>query len=117
MEPNQTFNYRYSAKENREICEIRKKYLPQAENKFDKLKKLDQTVQGAGMTEALLIGTGGTMLLGLGMCLAMQVLASGILVIMLGIILCVIGMAGSLQHIRSTEKFLIKQRRGILRKF
>ncbi len=43
-----TFNYTYSAKENAEILEICKKYLPQCESKLEELKRLDKAVQAAG---------------------------------------------------------------------
>lgn len=88
-----TFSYNYSAKESREIQEIRKKYLPQSESKLDELKRLDGYVQKSGMTEALCAGIGGLLLFGLGMCLAMQVIGSGALAIVLGVLLGIAGMA------------------------
>ena len=94
MEQDTTFIYRYSAKENKEISEIRKKYLPQNENKFEELKRLDKIVQTAGKTEALSLGIGGTMMLGLGMCLAMQIIGNGMAMMAIGVILGLIGMMG-----------------------
>lgn len=41
MNQENTFTYKYSAKENKEVQEIRKKYLPQSESKLDELKRLD----------------------------------------------------------------------------
>ena len=35
MNQENTFSYEYSAKENKEIQEIRKKYLPQSESKLE----------------------------------------------------------------------------------
>ena len=56
MENNKVFTYRYSAAQNREVERIRKKYLPQEENKIDLLRRLDRRVQSAGMIEGLTVG-------------------------------------------------------------
>ncbi|MBQ9926799.1 MAG: hypothetical protein IJO65_02375 [Lachnospiraceae bacterium] len=93
MNRENTFSYKYSAKENKEVQEIRKKYLPQSESKLDELKRLDRVVQNSGMIEALCAGIGGLLVFGLGMCLAMQIFASGVLVIALGVIVGMIGIA------------------------
>lgn len=91
---NTMFVYKYSAKENREIEEIRQKYLPREESKFEELKRLDYTVQNSGMIESLCTGIGGVSVFGLGMCLAMQVIGSGMIIIALGVILGIIGIGG-----------------------
>lgn len=92
MNQENTFSYKYSAKENKEAQEIRKKYLPQSESKLDELRRLDEAVQNSGMLEALCAGIGGLLVFGLGMCLAMQVIGSGVLMIALGILLGIAGM-------------------------
>lgn len=89
-----TFKYNYSAKQNNEVLEIRKRYLPHEESRLEELNRLDYTVQTSGMTESLSAGIGGALVFGLGMCLAMQVIGSGILLIMLGILLGIGGIAG-----------------------
>ena len=94
MNQENTFSYKYSAKEAKEIQEIRNKYLPQGESKLDELKRLDGIVQNSGMVESLCIGIGSLLIFGLGMCLAMQVVGSGALIIVLGVLLGMIGMAG-----------------------
>ena len=94
MNQENTFSYKYSAKEAKEIQEIRKKYLPQGESKLDELKRLDRVVQNSGVVEALCIGIGSLLIFGLGMCLAMQVVGNGAWIIALGILLGMIGMAG-----------------------
>ena len=91
-----TFSYKYSAVENKEIQEIRKRYLPQSESKLEELKRLDMQVQNAGMVESLCIGIISTLVFGLGMCLAMQVIGTGIGMMVLGIVIGIIGMAGIL---------------------
>ncbi|MBQ9142144.1 MAG: hypothetical protein IJX63_10195 [Lachnospiraceae bacterium] len=93
MNQEQSFSYRYSAKENKEIQEIRKKYLPQGESKLEELKRLDGVVQNSGMIESLCVGIGGLLVFGLGMCLAMQVIGSGVLMIGLGVLVGLVGMA------------------------
>lgn len=91
-----SFSYKYSATENQEIQEIRKRYLPQSESKLDELKRLDVHVQNSGMIESLCIGIIGCLIFGLGMCLAMQVIGTGILTMVLGILIGIIGMVGML---------------------
>lgn len=91
-----TFSYKYSAEENKEIQAIRKKYLPQSESKLDELKRLDAQVQNSGVVESLCTGITGSLILGLGMSLAMQVLGSGIVTMIAGIFIGLVGMAGML---------------------
>lgn len=91
-----TFSYKYSAVENKEIQEIRKRYLPQSESKLEELKRLDMQVQNAGMVESLCIGIISSLVFGLGMCLAMQIIGTGIGMMVLGIVIGIIGMAGIL---------------------
>ena len=83
-----------SAKENKEVQEIRKKYLPQSESKLDELKRLDEAVQNSGMLEALCAGVGGLLVFGLRMCLAMQVIGSGLTALVIGIVIGIVGLVG-----------------------
>lgn len=94
MNQETTFIYNYSAKENKEVQEIRSKYLPREESKLEELKRLDYTVQNSGMIESLCAGIGGVLIFGLGLCLAMQVIGSGVFNIVLGILLGIVGMIG-----------------------
>ena len=94
MNQETTFIYNYSAKENKEVQEIRNKYLPREESKLEELKRLDYIVQNSGMVESLCVGIGGALVFGLGMCLAMQVIGSGVFSIVLGILLGIVGMIG-----------------------
>lgn len=91
MEQNTSFSYTYSAKENAEVLEIRKKYLLKEESKFEEMKRLDDLVQSAGTTAALSLGIGGTMLMGLGLCLALEVIAVGAMAQVLGSFLGLVG--------------------------
>ena len=93
MNQENSFNYTYSAVENSEIKEIRKKYLPAVESKMGELKRLDAQVEKAGVANALCIGIVGSLIFGLGLCFAMHVLGTGVLTMLLGIML---GLAGIL---------------------
>ena len=75
---NSTFTYNYSSARNREIESIRKKYLPREENKLEKLKKLDQRVQTAGMIESLCFGVIGSLVFGIGICFLLDVFAGAV---------------------------------------
>lgn len=91
-----TFVYNYSAKENAEVQAIRKKYLPREESKLEELKRLDDVVQSSGMIESLSVGIGGTLIFGLGMSLAMQVIGSGLVLKVLGVLIGIVGILGML---------------------
>lgn len=65
MEKETSFSYSYSAKENKEVQEIRKKYLPQGESKMDELKRFDYTVQTSGIMESFCAGISGALIFGL----------------------------------------------------
>ncbi len=91
MSQSTAFVYHYSASVDAEVQEIRKKYLPQAESKLEELKRLDNTVQKAGIIESLCVGIIGCLVFGVGMCLGMQVIGSGVLATVLGIVFGIIG--------------------------
>ena len=64
---NQSFEFAYSAKQQKEIEEIRKKYLPKEEDKMETLRRLDKSAEKPGTMAGII----GTMLLGVGMCCTM----------------------------------------------
>ncbi|MBE6614491.1 MAG: DUF2244 domain-containing protein [Ruminococcaceae bacterium] len=66
-----TFNYTYSAKEQEELKRIRQKYAPQEEDKMEMLRRLDRSVTERGTVISILLGVMGTLIMGLGMSLAM----------------------------------------------
>lgn len=90
MDDQNTFSYTYNAKENQEILEIRKKYLPKEESKMEELRRLDNLVQNAGVIESLSLGIVGALVFGLGMCLSMKVIGN---IMWLGIVLGLMGIA------------------------
>jgi len=63
------FKYTYSAPVNKEVEQIRKKYLPQEVDKLSELKKLDTKVQLAGTAESLAVGVVGCLIFGIAMCM------------------------------------------------
>lgn len=93
MSNENTFSYTYRARENQEVLDIRKKYLPQEESKLDELKRLDSMVQTSGVAESLCAGIGGALIFGIGMCLSMRVIGNAA---WLGVILGLAGAVGML---------------------
>ena len=85
---NNTFMYQYSSKRNKEVEEIRSKYLPREEDPLDKLKKLDGRVQSAGMWQSLALGVIGALIFGVGMCFGLGVFQGGL---GFAILFCILG--------------------------
>lgn len=96
---NKTFNYTYSAKQQDEIQNIRKKYAEPEENKeedkMEQLRRLDAGVTKKAMSVSITVGVVGTLLLGLGMSLAISDfgLLLGSLAMLIGVITGVVGIA------------------------
>lgn len=67
------FRYTYSAKEQAEIQNIRKKYAApeKQENKMEQLRRLDASVYSKATTKALIVGIFGALIMGLGMSIVM----------------------------------------------
>lgn len=74
MEKKDAFQYTYSAKEQEEIKNIRKKYAPSEEpvDKLTQLRHLDKRVSDKATVKSLVLGIMGMLLLGIGMSLAMS---------------------------------------------
>lgn len=72
MENNDKFEYTYSAKQQSELENIRKKYLPQEESKMDRLRRLDESVTRLGTMISIIVGIVGTLTMGFGMCLCLE---------------------------------------------
>ena len=70
---NQTFTYSYSATQTREVEEIRKRYVPEEQDKMERLRRLDEKVQNAGMVESLCVGIIGLLIFGVAMCFGLGV--------------------------------------------
>ena len=71
---NKGFRYTYSAKEQAELKRIREKYTPstKAEDKMERLRKLDAGVTQKAQVVALIFGIIGALILGIGMSLCMS---------------------------------------------
>ena len=92
-----TFQYTYSAREQSEVEQIRKKYLPQEEDKLTLLRRLDRSATQKSQAWAIVLGTVGTLILGTGMSLAMTDLgeilgASREIAMLIGAAIGIIGM-------------------------
>ena len=67
----EAFQYTYSAKEQQEIKNIRKKYASAEEDQMTQLRRLDAGVYQKATTVSLVVGVIGALLLGIGMCCTM----------------------------------------------
>ena len=92
------FAYTYSAKEQAELKRIREKYTAptEAEDKMDRLRRLDASVTNTAQAIALVFGVIGTLILGFGMSLCMTDLGEILgsyrdMAMIIGIIVGVIG--------------------------
>lgn len=68
---NHSFEYTYSAQQQKEVEAIRNKYLPKEEDKMDQLRKLHAIPTQKAQTVSLAVGIIGTLILGTGMSLCM----------------------------------------------
>lgn len=97
MDHQENFNYTYSAKEQEEIKNIRKKYVApiEEEDKMTQLRNLDARVNSKATSASLVIGIIGALVLGCGMSLIMtdigKVLGT-VLPLIIGVVMGVIGM-------------------------
>lgn len=67
----ETFTYTYSAQQQEEIQNIRKKYLAPEEDKMERLRKLHYSATQKAQTWALVLGVIGALIMGSGMSLVM----------------------------------------------
>ena len=94
MENKEGFSFTYSAQQQKEIEAIRKKYLPQEENKMEQLRKLHAIPTQKAQAASLAVGVIGALIMGTGMSLAMTDVgaALGTLAMILGIAVGILGM-------------------------
>ena len=71
----ESFNYTYSAKQQQEINNIRKKYLPPEEDKMEQLRKLHTSATRKAQACSIALGIVGALIMGSGMSLAMTKLS------------------------------------------
>lgn len=104
------FEFDYSAKKQKEIEEIKKKYLPKEEDKMETLRKLDRSAEQKGTMYSVIIGTIGTLLLGIGMSITMTGAAA---LFVLGIIIGLVGIAVLVPAYPIFKKVTEEQRKKI----
>lgn len=92
---NHSFEYTYSARRQQEVEEIRKKYLPQEEDKMDQLRRLHAIPTQKAQAASIAAGVIGALILGFGMSLCMTDLGAmlGIFAMILG---SIIGVGGGI---------------------
>ena len=66
------FSYTYSAKQQEEIKNIRKKYTVPEENKMEQLRRLDSGVMKKAACISLIVGIVGVLIFGMGMSIIMS---------------------------------------------
>ena len=86
-----TFYYTYSAKQQEEIQNIRKKYLAREEDKMEQLRRLDRSATKKGAIISTVLGVVSCLLLGVGMCCTMVWMVRWFVP---GIVIGVIGIIG-----------------------
>ena len=94
MENKEGFNFTYSAAQQQEVENIRKKYLPKEEDKMEQLRKLHAIPTQKAQAASLAVGILGALIMGTGMSLAMTEIgaALGSLAMVLGIAVGLVGM-------------------------
>ena len=94
MENKEGFNYTYSAAQQQEVENIRKKYLPKEGDKMEQLRMLHGIPTKKAQTVSLVVGILGALIMGTGMSLAMTEIgaALGSLAMVLGIAVGLVGM-------------------------
>ena len=85
------FSYNYSAAQSREAQMIRDKYLPKEESALDELKRLDRTVDNAGVIPSLIIGILSCLVFGLGMSFGLGAIGNSMV---LGVLFGIVGAVG-----------------------
>ena len=112
---NHSFEYTYSAAQQKEVEAIRKKYLPKEEDKMEQLRKLHAIPTQKAQAASLAVGIVGALIMGTSMSLAMTDIgaALGSLAMVLGIFAGVAGMVLAALAYPAYNRVLRKQREKI----
>ena len=117
MEKNQeTFTYTYSAQQQEEVQNIRKKYLPPEEDKMERLRKLHHSATQKAQAWALVLGVIGALIMGSGMSLVMTDIGEVIGMtnaLVPGIVIGIIGMIPVAFAYPTYNRILKKERQRI----
>lgn len=94
MESKEGFSFTYSAAQQQEVEDIRKKYLPKEEDKMERLRRLHAVPTGKARATSLTVGVIGALIMGTGMSLAMTQIGAvfGGMAMLIGIMIGIIGM-------------------------
>lgn len=94
MENNENFSFHYSAQQQKEVENIRKKYLPKEEDRMEQLRKLHAIPTQKAQAASIVLGTIGSLVMGTGMSFAMTDIgtALGSLAMIIGIVVGIVGM-------------------------
>lgn len=71
MENKENFSYTYSARQQKEVEAIRKKYMPREEDKMAQLRSLHAIPTRKAQAASLVVGVIGALVMGAGMSLVM----------------------------------------------
>jgi len=115
MENKEGFNFTYSAAQQQEVEDIRKKYLPKEEDKMGQLRKLHGIPTQKAQAASLAVGIIGALIMGTGMSLAMTDIAAvlGSLAMVIGILVGIVGMVLVALAYPLYNRVLKKQRQKI----
>ena len=112
----ETFTYTYSAQQQEEIKNIRKKYLAPEEDKMEQLRKLHHSATQKAQIWALVLGVVGALIMGSGMSLVMTDIGEAIGLtntLIPGIVIGVIGMIPVALAYPTYNRVLKKERQRI----
>lgn len=111
----ETFSYIYSAEQQEEIQNIRKKYTEPQEDKMEQLRRLDASAAKKANRVSITVGVIGTLIMGVGMSLVMTDIGTvlGGAAMPLGVAIGVIGMALLICAYPLYNKTLKKERERI----
>lgn len=112
---NNSFEYTYSAQQQREVEAIRRKYLPQEQDKMDELRKLHSIPTKKAQAAAIASGVLGTLVLGTGMSLCMTDIGRelGQAAWAVGILVGIVGIAMIAMAYPVFKRTLVKERKRI----
>jgi len=115
MENKEGFSFTYSAAQQQEVENIRKKYLPKEEDKMERLRKLHGIPTQKAQAASLTVGIVGVLIMGTGMSLVMTNIAAvlGSLAMVIGIAVGIAGMVLAALAYPLYNRVLKKQREKI----
>jgi len=103
------FSYTYSAADQEELRRIRKKYAPEEEDKWERLRALDASVTEKAQLISLIIGILSALVLGVGMCCVL-VWGNTAGMVALGILIGIVGLVGVAAAYPVYQRIAKKQR-------